>query len=86
MKANSQSHKPCDTPSKGTQRYWVHDASRQCRITTGKDFATEAAKDGFREVSIYQLEAFRAATRLATENGWAPGSRKLFRSFLPALA
>jgi len=63
-------------------RYWVHDKSRLCRATFNADVSQEI-KDGFREVTGEEQEEFRALTRKAKENGWKPGSRKPFESFLP---
>lgn len=66
------------------ERYWVQDKTRQCRMTMGKEYADEAMRDGFREVTLDEQEAFQETTQEAKANGWKPGSRKPFESFLPA--
>ena len=71
-------------PSSSKQRYWVQDKTRLCRITMGKEYDDEAARDGFREVSLDEQDSFRDATQEAKANGWKPRSRKPFESFLPA--
>ncbi|HCF9284083.1 TPA: hypothetical protein NI618_001696 [Pseudomonas aeruginosa] len=71
-------------PRPSQQRYWVQDKTRLCRVTMGAEYADEAARDGFREVTLDEQESFREATHAAKENGWKPGSRKPFESFLTA--
>ncbi|EPL60709.1 hypothetical protein ACTO5A_23145 [Pseudomonas aeruginosa] len=75
---------PAIQPKPSQQRFWVQDKTRLCRITMCAEYADEAVRDGFREVTLDEQEAFREATHAAMENGWKPGSRKPFESFLPA--
>jgi len=77
-------HQTAEFTVPSNQRFWVHEKSRLWRITRGRWFADEAVRDGFKEVTFYQLEAFMAATQLASDNGWHPGVSKPFQSFLPA--
>ena len=44
-------------------RYWVHDKTRRCSITLGKEPAEENLREGFREVTAAEQDAFRAITR-----------------------
>ncbi len=43
-------------------RYFVHDKTRRCRMTTGKGEAQETLDNGFREVTREEMEAFRVET------------------------
>ncbi len=44
-------------------RFWVHDETRRCSITLGKEPAEENLQEGFREVTAEEQDAFRAETR-----------------------
>lgn len=57
-----------------TPQYFVNDKTRMCSVRSGPGAAEEAAKDGFRKVSMSDQEAFRAVTRVAIDAGWKPDS------------
>lgn len=65
-----------------SDRLWVNDLSRLCRITVGEELAQEAIRDGFREVTRAEQDIFRAITQQAKANGWHSASRKSFGSYL----
>lgn len=53
-------------------KYFVNDKSRMCQLAVGPGTAEEAIKEGFREVTLEELEAFRAVTQKARDAGWNP--------------
>lgn len=44
-------------------KFWVRDKDRLCSATFGDEPARENIKDGFREVSAEEQDAFRAETK-----------------------
>lgn len=64
-------------------RLWVCDKTRMCQITQGESIHAKEGNDGFREVTSDEWCDFCAVTAEAKSNGWKPGSRKPFTSFLP---
>ncbi len=45
-------------------KYWVHDKTRVCSMTTGKENEISNIKDGYREVTIEEQEKFQKETKL----------------------
>lgn len=44
-------------------RFWVNDETRYARATMGETEEADARRDGFREVTGEEWDAFRAETR-----------------------
>lgn len=51
-------------------RYFVHDKSRLCRVVMGDANVQEALKDGFREVSPEEQDAFQQESRRLYPKGF----------------
>lgn len=66
--------------------YFVNDKTRMCRVLSGRgpDHTTnllEAEKDGFKEVTPFEFDDFRADTQKAKDCGWRP-SRMRYSTFI----
>lgn len=44
-------------------KFWVHDKTRMCSMTTGQENAAANLKEGFREVTAEEQDAFREETK-----------------------
>ena len=44
-------------------KFWIHDKTRMCSMTTGQEEAAANLKEGFREVTAEEQDAFREETK-----------------------
>ena len=44
-------------------KFWVHDKTRMCSMTTGQENADANLKEGYREVTAEEQDAFREETK-----------------------
>lgn len=71
------------------KQYFVNQRSRMCRMLGGRgeghDFEVAGAlREGFVEVTLEAMEAFRANTQAAVTAGWKPNGRVTYAKFMDA--
>lgn len=71
------------------KQFFVNHESRMCRMLGGgcESLAVEvagASREGFVDVTLEAMEAFRADTKAAITAGWKPNGRTSYAKFMDA--